>query len=170
MIAYELREAYTGTVEQVLTVDADGNPTATQTAPVFSGGVLRAGDRDIDVRAELDAGDGRIVLNDADPAEQPAIVVLDAYPALKRVAAHEDDQPVNPLEALSGTELRAEARRLGVKIATGTQAPAVLAGLTEQRDRAANGDLLVVPSDERTVTITPDGILTVESTNPGEEA
>lgn len=170
MIAYELREAYAGTVEQVLTVDDKGDPVDTQTVPAFSGGVIALAESDLNIVEALEAGGGRIVVDENTVEGQQAINALDYYPALKRVAVEDGDTAVNPLERMSSTQLRAEARRRGITIETGADRDAVLKGLTEQAERAANEELLVVPSDERTVTITKDGDLAVVSANAGEEA
>lgn len=169
MIAYELREAYAGTVEQVLTVDDKGDPVDTKTVPLFSGGVITVADGELNIGELLEQGKGRIVVNEETIEGQQAVNVLDYYPALKRVEVEEGDEPTNPLDALSASALRDEAKLLGVKIEAGANRDAVLKGLTEQRERAAGGDLLVVPSDERTVTITKDGDLAVVSANAGEE-
>lgn len=170
MIAYELREAYTGTVEQVLTVDDKGDPVDTQTVPVFSGGVIALAETDLDLAEALEAGGGRIVVDENTLEGQQAVNVLDYVPVLKRVGVDQADKPVNPLERMNAGQLRAEAARRGVKIEAGANRDAVLKGLTEQAERAAGDDLLVVPSDERTVTITKDGDLAVVSANAGEEA
>lgn len=172
MIAYELRDAYAGTVEQVLTVDDKGDPVDTQTVPAFSGGVFRAGERDLNLAELLEAGNGRIVIDEATIEGSQAVTVLDGVPVLKRVGAEEGDaeQATTTLEQMNATQLRAEARLRGVKIETGADRDAILKGLTEQGDRSGAGELLVVPSDERTVTITKDGSLAVVSANAGEEA
>lgn len=170
MIAYELRDAYTGTVEQVLTVDDKGDPVDTQTVPAFSGGVYRAGDVDLNLAELLEAGNGRIVIDEATIEGSQAAVVLDYVPALKRVSVEDGDKVASPLEQMTAAQLRAEARLRGVKVEGGGARDALLKGLTEQGERAAAGDLLVVPSDERTVTITKDGDLAVVSANAGEEA
>lgn len=167
MIAYELRAEYAGTVEQVLTVNEHGDPDTTQTVPLFTGGVIRAGDKDLDVRAELEQGNGRIVIDDADPHAQAAVIALDGYPALKRVAAAGADATLDPLDELNAAQARAEASRIGLSIAAGTKADEVRAGLKAHRDALAAGDD-VAPSDSRTVTIQADGTLSVEATTPAE--
>jgi hypothetical protein len=170
MIAYELREAYAGTVEQVLTVDDKGDPVDTQTVPAFSGGVIALAESDLNVAEALEAGGGRIVADENTVEGQQLINALDYYPALKRVSAEDSDTVVNPLERMNNGQLRSEAARRGVKIESGANRDAILKGLTEQAARAGEDDLLVVPSDERTVTITKDGALAVVSANAGEEA
>lgn len=178
MIAYELRAEYTGTVEQVLTVDDRGNAIDTVTVPAFTGGIINAGDRDLDVAAELKAGDGRIIVDEGTLDGNAAAIVLDGYPALKRAPSAESDRATFPRPAgedlPAGTaaptvaELRARADTLGLKVESGTKRDELAKGLEEQATRAAAGELLVSPSDERTVTITKDGSLAVASSNAGE--
>lgn len=165
MIAYELRESYKGTVEQVLTVNSDGDPVDTVTVDAYSGGIIRAGDEDLDVKAELAKGDGRIVIDDNDPRAGLLVAALDDYPALKRVGGAGDEPTVDPLDALNASEARAEARRIGLSIETGTKAPEVVAGLKAHRAALEAGED-VAPSDARTVIITTDGGLNVAATTP----
>lgn len=54
----------------------------------YAGGLIVADDKDFDVKAELDAGDGVIVT-----ANPGVIQALTDYPALKRVAVPEDRLP-----------------------------------------------------------------------------
>jgi len=167
MIAYELRDSFAGTVEQVLTVDENGDAVDTVTVPLFTGGVLRAGDADLNIAELLEAGDGRIVLDDATLEGQQAINVLDTYPPLKRVAAGDAEATVDPFAGAKAGELRERATMLGLEVEAGTKRDELAKGLAEQAHRAGAGDELVVPSDTRTVRILKDGSLAVESTtNP----
>jgi hypothetical protein len=95
-IAYGLRAEYDGTVEQ------DG-----ETVPVYTGGIIAVDGHDFDVRAELDAGNGSIVV---DESNAPLIRALDEYPALKRVATPEDGEPISRWDGESVSELRAELK------------------------------------------------------------
>lgn len=98
-IAYGLKAEYEGTVE------LDGTPV-----PVFSGGIIRVGERDVDVRQALDAGGGRIVVDDHDAA---LINRLDAHEALKRVAAHDAAVTLAPTDGMTVPALRDELRAAG---------------------------------------------------------
>lgn len=96
-IAYGLRAEYEGTA------NLDG-----QDVPVFGGGLLALdGGESLDVAEALRAGDGRIVVDDTDAA---LILRLDAYPALKRVAAEGSVPTVGRYDRSSVSDLRAELR------------------------------------------------------------
>lgn len=95
--AYGLRAEYDGTV------DLDG-----ETVPIFRGGLLAVdGAPDFDVRAELDAGAGVIVVDDTNTA---LTFVLDEHPALKRVPAPEHRDAIGPYDGMNTDDLRAELR------------------------------------------------------------
>lgn len=162
MIAYELRAEYAGDVEQVLEADPEtGAPVRTATVPLFTGGLVNVGERDLDLRRELDENDGRILVAEHDA---PALVALDAHPALKRVATDEADEGAAPagLDDQPVRELRAEADRRGLRIAAGTRKDAIAAGLAEHSRRLDAGDQAVAAGAGRTVTITTAGELLVE--------
>jgi hypothetical protein len=98
LIAYALRSDLEGTVDVEL---ADGTQ---ETRPKFGGGVLAVGDGDFHVADTLEAGGGTIVIRAHD---QQLADVLDAYPALKRVAAPENPAAiVSPYERRSTDALR----------------------------------------------------------------
>lgn len=167
MIAYELRADYAGDVEQVLEHDPEtGEPTKTQTVPLFTGGVLTLGDeRTIDLREELDKGDGRILIREDDSA---ALYALDGYPALKRVQHVDEDagKPASGLGELPVTELRAKAAELGLSIEQGTRKPELVAGLEEHSRRLAEGDQAVNAG----ARIKADGSLELAGAAPTPEA
>jgi len=135
-VAYALREAYAGTVQQL----EDGQPVE---VPVYLGGLLAVDDeRDIDVRAELDAGDGTIVVDETD---LELVRILDEYPPLKRVAAPADAAPTSSkYEAVKAPDLRDELRRRELD-ATGTK-PELIARLEAHDAAVAAGDLDVANS------------------------
>lgn len=139
-VAYALREAYAGTVEQEL----DGQ---TVEVPRFLGGLIAVDDaRDFDVRAELDAGDGIIVVDETDAA---LIRVLDAYPPLKHVAAPADAEPSSSkYEGIGVTQLRAELRRRELET-SGTR-DELVARLEANDQAVAAGD------QERAASPTPE--------------
>lgn len=91
-IAFGLAADYAGTVS-----DDDGE------RPLYLGGILKAGDREIDTLAELDAGDGLIVVEDTD---YEAVRALDDAPALERrdVANTVEASPTLRQVALTGAE------------------------------------------------------------------
>lgn len=133
LIAYALREEFTGTVEQ------DG-----ETVPVFTGGVIRAGDTDIDVRAELDAGGGVIVV---DERAAGSVVHLDEYPPLKRVKAPKDAKPTGsftdagPYAERTVDELRNDLRTRGIAGAGNAKREDLLDALNEHDARLAGVSL-----------------------------
>lgn len=126
-IAYRLRADYDGTVEQ------DGIEV-----PIFTGGLIAAGDRDVDVRVELDAGAGTIVVAETDSA---LVEALDSYPALKRVGAPDDATPVDPYAGLTVVQLRDEVRLRELTVPAG----------------AKRGELVdALLADDQGADITPD--------------
>jgi hypothetical protein len=133
LIAYALREEFTGTVEQ------DG-----ETVPVFTGGVIRAGDTDIDVREELEAGGGIIVV---DTRAAGAIVHLDEYPPLKRVKAPADGAPTGsftdagPYAERTVDELRTDLRTRGIAGAGSAKRDELVTALNEHDQRLADVSL-----------------------------
>jgi len=102
LVAYGLRADYDGTV----TIDGED-------VPRFLGGVIRAGDRDLNVREELARGSGRILVSESDAG---AVLALDGYPALKRVPAGDADRSdaLSRYDALRMPELRAEVKLRGL--------------------------------------------------------
>lgn len=130
MIVYELRESYAGTVEQPNPDDPKGPPLE---VPYFTGGVISAGDRDIDVRAELDAGDGTIQVAEDDVY---AIVALDGYPALKRTTSGTAPPPElaereTGYDALKAEQLRGDPRLADVAGTAGARKGELVAALEE---------------------------------------
>lgn len=131
-IAYELREEYQGTVPQTV-----GDEEFE--VDVFQGGVIAAGERDIDVKAELDAGGGRIVVSED---EVLAVNALDAYPALKRIGYVDDaGEAVNPYELVKATDLKADANARGLEGAGSARKDDLVVALTEHDARLAEGSL-----------------------------
>ncbi len=110
-IAYTLRDDYAGDVN----IAPEGEPA--NLVPRFAGGVINAGTRSIDLRAELDSepAAGYIVVADSDGE---AIVALDAVIALKRVRLPDGAQAAEAgvYDHLNHTELVDEARRRGLDV------------------------------------------------------
>lgn len=145
MIAYELRQAFSGTVEQTI----DGKPVE---VPYFTGGVITAGERDIDVRADLDdeaGGAGRIIVADDDIA---AIIALDAYPPLKRVDLADGDVTLEGAGygRFTVDVLRKDPRLADAKGASKAVKPELVAALEELDRRRDEGDT-AAPLEELTV-------------------
>lgn len=124
-IAFALREDYAGTVE------VDGAEV-----PVFTGGLLAVADRDVDVRAELDAGAGIIVVADHDAALAEALA---AYPALKRVAVPDGSDPVEPYVGLTVPELRAELKLRELTVDANARRDDLVTALLEHDSALAAG-------------------------------
>lgn len=103
----------------------------------YTGGVIAVGyDRTLDIKAEIETGGGQIVVPDNDPS---LLLALDGYPALKRVTAGDSDVTVDDrYEAMSVSDLRAEAKSLGVE-KTGTSRDSLLAALRGNNDPAGSG-------------------------------
>lgn len=96
--AYGLRAEFDGTVD-----DFNGAPS-----PIFTGGIIDVAGHDFDVRAELDAGNGTIIVDENNAA---LIRALDEYPALKRVPAPADaGDGISRWDASTVAELRAELK------------------------------------------------------------
>jgi hypothetical protein len=120
----------------------------------FLGGLAALSDGDFNVAEVLEAGGGRIVVDEND-AE--LVTFLDGYPALKRAAIGDTDTPtVRRYDLMDTTAARAEAARRGirrhgsgtlddVRAALGRQDQAIVAG-----DFAAAADVAVGedPPDE----------------------
>lgn len=101
-LAFALRSDYEGTT----TV---GEADEAREVPVFLGGVIVAGERDLNVAELLEAGNGTIVVSDRDPR---IVAALDEYPALKRVEVPKGaDSVLGGYEDSNLTTLRAEAKR-----------------------------------------------------------
>jgi hypothetical protein len=129
-VAFALRAEYEGTTTQ--TIDGENRQV-----PVFSGGLVAAGDRDVDIAELLDDGDGQIVVAESDVA---LLLALDQYPALKRVGADDEAAPVNPYLAKSISDLRAEAKRRDLEVPAAIKKPALAEALLEHdRELAAGG-------------------------------
>lgn len=116
-IAYELREAYAGTVVQYATEadlpteeNPDGNGVEVNK---YLGGVIVTGpDGDLDIREALDEGDGRIVVDE--DADHRLILALDEYPPLKRVGTKEGDELTLPYDKRVKPELEALVEQRGI--------------------------------------------------------
>lgn len=138
LIAYTLREEFAGTVEQETT---DG----VVDVPRYSGGVIRAGELDIDVPEELLAGDGYIVI---DARSQSAAVHLDEYPPLMRVAVPDvHTRPTGafiaagPYDLANVTELRGDAATRGIEGTGRAKREDLVDALEEHDERLAAGSL-----------------------------
>ena len=114
-VAYELRAEYAGDVE------LDG-----ETVPRYLGGVVSIDDtREVNVREELDAGNGRIVVADNDV---PALNALDNYPPLKRVSAEGSERlTVDQYADANVPALDAELKLRGITGLNATKADKVAA-------------------------------------------
>ena len=146
--AYALREAYDGTVVQYATQE-DKDADRGVEVPAFTGGVISAGDRDVDVRELLDGTDygpaGRIVVDDADAA---LVTALDEYPPLKRVDAGDASETADAdagdgLEQLKAADLRRIAgEELGLDGVSRASKPALITAIRSKRElirKAATG-------------------------------
>lgn len=99
-VAFALRAEYEGHVDVEL---EDGS---TETRPKFGGGLLAVGDGDFNVGETLEEGSGTIVVYAHDSR---LIDLLEAYPALKRVAVPAGAEPINPYVRRSRDDLRLQA-------------------------------------------------------------
>lgn len=121
----------------------------------FLGGRLRIDEArpDYDVLAELDAGNGAIVVADSDA---PLIAVLDAYDPLKRVAAG-DRAPTGDTGygAQPASTLRAELKRRDLP-AGGTK-PELVTRLTDHDAARAVGEDAVQAFRATLTNPTPEG-------------
>jgi hypothetical protein len=132
-VAFALREEYAGTVLQRETEDDPGTEV-----PVFTGGLIGAGDRELNVRELLDEGNGTIVI---EPAEHPlTLVALDEYPALKRVPVPADAPVTTGYADQTATKLREEAGRRGIAGAAGASKVDLVPALEADDERIAAGD------------------------------
>lgn len=139
-VAYALREEYAGTVQQIAEEGAD--PVE---VPAYTGGVIvvdRGTNPDgssppdgFDVREELDANDGVIVVDETDAA---LIGALDQYPALKRVPAPDDAAIVHGYADRTAGELRGEAKRRGITGAGSASIADLVTALEAWDDRTAD--------------------------------
>jgi hypothetical protein len=153
-IAFELREAYAGTVTQYATADDEKNGNGTE-VPRFLGGVIAAGaDSDIDVAEALEEGGGRIVLDeDADPR---AITALDEYPPLKRVGSSEGDELTVPYSKRKADDLR---KVLAVRGITGDANKDDLVTVLERHDELSD-------AGELPAELTVEGLLEADTPDP----
>lgn len=132
-IAWALRDEYAGTVLQR---EHDEDPGTE--VPKFSGGVISAAARDLNIGELLAEGDGVIVLELPD---QAVITALDDYPALKRVPVPEGATPLDtPLEGLKLADLRDRAKALELEGAGGLTKAELAAVLAEVDRRTAAGE------------------------------
>lgn len=121
----------------------------------YLGGVIRAGDRDVNVLEALDDGSGVIVADDTDTE---LVNALDGRPELKRVAAPDEQQPVTSRYAeYSVADLRYEAQRRGLTVPAGTRKAALIDALVDHDQRLAAGDTTVEASPANPVDVTPEG-------------
>jgi hypothetical protein len=159
-VAFTLREAYAGTVE---VLDGEGNPTGEQT-PKYLGGLLRAGDRDLDVRKLLDEGNGTITVDAA--AEPLVVAVLDEYPPLKRTTADEAAPVTYGYADRNAKDLKREVARRGIE-GNGSKPDLVTAlEVDDARQRAG----LDRPDEGYTVAALVSGDLNPGDPNPSPEA
>jgi len=146
-ISYALRAEFDGTVTQELD---DGTSVE---VPAFTGGLITAGDRDVDIRVELDAGDGTIVVDDtADPA---LILALDNYPALKRTGTPEGSEPINPYANQPIANLRERATALGLELYGSPKKAELAAGLLAADQATASGDQVAGIQADGTLIFNP---------------
>lgn len=89
------------------------DPDADDPVPIFQGGVLALppDGRSYDVAAQLDDGDGTIVV---DTANSPLVELLRTYPALQEVAVPDGWRGQDDLDAWTVAMLRDEAERLEI--------------------------------------------------------
>lgn len=110
-IAFALSEEYAGTIEVFDTVE-DHEAGNGREVPVFQGGnFARPDGTTFDVGAELEEGDGIIVVDDRD---QVVVESLKLYPALKQVPVPEDREALTEYDGASRAALRAEAKWRGL--------------------------------------------------------
>lgn len=103
-IAFTLREEFAGTV------DVDG-----ETVPVYGGGILAFEDGEFDKAAALDAGDGRIVIDDATPRAANLVALLDGEPEFERLDVDPDTVPTFTVyDLLNVPALRDTLRARGI--------------------------------------------------------
>lgn len=115
-VAYELRADYVDT---------------------FAGGLLRAGDRDLNIAELLEQGGGTIVVDAA--ATPLEVAILDDYPALKRVKAPEGEAATVSHADLTVRQLRDEAARRGMGGAASASKTALVQALDTDDARVAAG-------------------------------
>jgi hypothetical protein len=139
-IGYALRAEYDGTVE-----DFDGQPS-----PIFLGGVLAVDGHDFDVRAELDKGNGTIVVDEANVI---LVNTLDEYAPLKRVSVSDDAPAITSYDERPVAELKADLASRGLAT-TGPKADLV-------------ARLTAADHGEPDPTVEPD---TADATDPAQEA
>lgn len=137
-IAYTLREDYAGTVDQVLETDKDGNPTRTQTVPVFQGGVIAVGDSDFNTLEALEEGGGTIVVDEV--ARPELVQALDAFPALKRTGVHAEPAVTADYNSRTVADLRDELERRAITGAGNLNKADLVAALEAFDARVAAGD------------------------------
>jgi hypothetical protein len=142
-VAYALRADFEGTVSQAVT-ELDDEGKLVETGEVvevdkFLGGLINAGDRELDVKAELEEGGGRIVVLASDTG---AIDALNAFPALKRVGSEEGEEAVLvPYPNRNRDALRDEATSRGIEGAGGANKDPLVYALEEHDLRTAEGTL-----------------------------
>lgn len=129
--AYTLRDEYAGTV------DVDG-----ETVDRFTGGVIATGAGDLNLKDELEAGGGTIVV--ADDADPRIATALDEHPALKRVAAGDADATVGAprdYNARTRDDLAADASARNIAGASSARKSDLVYALTAHDDALAAGTL-----------------------------
>lgn len=103
----------------------------------FLGGVVSAGDRDLNLAELLEEGNGLIVVDAA--AEPLVVTVLDEFPALKRVGVDEDAELTLGHADRTRGELRTEAKRRGIAGASSASKDELVDALTLDDARIAAG-------------------------------
>lgn len=146
MIAYALRSEFAGTVVQYESQE-DKDAGNGSEVPAYTGGIITAGDRDVDVRELLDSKpyDGVILVDDSDTG---LVTALDEVPVLKRVGLEtagvdpaELELTVGPYDGLLKADLVDRARARGLDGASSATKPAIVAALVElDRREAAAAD------------------------------
>ena len=101
----------------------------------YLGGVLATSDGDFNVAEELEAGGGVITVDDGN---HELVLVLDEYPALKRVGAPDDADPITRYDRMDRDTLRGELR--GRNLPTGGR-------VEELRERLIAADTLATEGD-----------------------
>lgn len=133
LIAYELREAFAGTVVQ-----------GDEEVPAFSGGLVHVGTvgREANIAELVESReDGAIVVDDVD---LELVTALDDYPALKRTTVPDGAVAVNvaaKYEDQTVPELRGEATSRGLEGVGGHNKAELITALEEHDRRLADGSL-----------------------------
>lgn len=136
LIAFELTDEFAGVTTVYETIE-DKDADRGVEVPTYTGGLISAGDRDVDVRELLDTDPhpGLIVADDADTA---LVIALDDYPALKRTTVPDNVTGIDDLEGRTVADLRVIARQdLGLDGGARASRPALLAAIRRKRELLA---------------------------------